>query len=134
MAIIFYGSTDVLSASQTSRFIGPFLRWFKPDISDQTIREIQMGIRKTGHVSEYAVLALLVLWALRKSAEQPGPWSPRHARLALLIAALYAMSDEIHQSFVPSRQGSIWDVALDSAGAAAGLILCWWIGRKLKKW
>ena len=54
--------------------------------------------------------------------------------LALALAALYAASDEIHQTFVPSRQGSVWDVLLDTAGAAFGLLCLWTIGRLRKRW
>src|ERR1043165_4687728 len=80
MIFIFVGSTDLLSAEHTSRFIGPFLRWFSPDISDATIGSIQLIVRKCGHLTEYAILAALLCRALRQST----------AWIAFLIAALYA--------------------------------------------
>lgn len=126
MALIFWGSTDLLSHRQTSRFIGPFLRWFKPDITDESIQTVQSFVRKTGHVTEFAILAILVSRALRSGAKNaPARWNWRVATLAFVITALYAVSDEIHQAFVPTRQGSPLDVLIDSCGAAAGLALMW---------
>jgi VanZ family protein len=109
MIFIFLGSTDLLSAEHTSRFIGPFLRWFAPDISDATIGSVQLFVRKCGHLTEYAILAALLYRALRR----PAP--------AGLIAASYAALDEFHQSFVSSRTASGWDIVIDCLGAAAGL-------------
>jgi VanZ family protein len=113
MIFIFVGSTDLLSAAHTSRFIGPFFRWFSPDMSDATISSIQLVVRKCGHLAEYAILAVLLCRAWRRSA----PWS------AFVIATLYATLDEFHQSFVTARTGSPWDVVIDCLGAALGLLL-----------
>src|ERR1700745_3342736 len=65
MVLIFLGSTDVLSAEHTSRFLVPFLRWLDPPISLAALAEIQFGIRKLGHFTEYAILAALLCRALR---------------------------------------------------------------------
>src|SRR5207244_9407479 len=65
MAIIFLGSTDMLSAEHTSRFLVPFLRWIDPQISLAALNAIQLGIRKLGHLTEYAILAMLLCRALR---------------------------------------------------------------------
>src|SRR5262245_55363881 len=64
MSLIFGMSTDLGSARHTSRFLRPILRWFNPNVSDETIRNIQLGIRKTAHVTEYAVLSFLI-WRAR---------------------------------------------------------------------
>ena len=116
MLFIFIGSTDLMSAEHTSRFIGPFLRWFSPDISDAAIASVQLVVRKCAHLTEYAILAALLLRALRQHLLAS-------RSLAFLLAALYAVLDEFHQSFVPSRTGSIWDVAIDIAGAIVGLVI-----------
>ncbi len=131
MAFIFSASTDVLSAPRTSRIIGPILRWFKPDLSNATIYRVQYGVRKTGHVTEYAVLAMLLWRALRQPKTNESPfWRWSAAGVALVVAALYAGSDEWHQSLVPSRDGRVGDVLLDTCGAAAGLGLLWAYGRR----
>ena len=136
MIFIFIGSTSVLSAQHTSRIIVPFLRWINPRISEDTLRLVQTTIRKSGHVSEYAVLALLVLWARRAGQKKIGGgqgWIWRDAAFALVVTAAYAATDELHQSFVPSREGSLWDVLIDSAGACAGLFLLWFLCRWRKR-
>ena len=114
----------MLSSNRTSRFIGPILRWIKPDVSDSTIRTVQLFARKGAHVTEYAILALLLYRAIRRSLHRsPDMWCRRCAAWAWGTAFLYAASDEWHQSFVPSRGGSIHDVLIDACGAAMGLLL-----------
>ena len=135
MALIFGGSTSALSAQRTSRVIGPFLRWLNPSVTDDTIRAVQFCVRKTGHVSVYAVLAWLFWRARRKPVPaNPRPWCWREAGIAVAFAALFAMTDEWHQSFVPSRDGSVWDVLLDTAGATLGMVLLWRAGLRRGWW
>jgi VanZ family protein len=73
-----------------------------------------------GHFTVYAVLA--VLW------ERALAWAGvrRAERWAFIIAVIYGLSDEFHQSFVPGRSSDLFDVATDAAGAAFGL---WLAGR-----
>ena len=135
MILIFSGSTDVLSAHRTSRFIGPFLRWLKPDISDQAVGRVQLVVRKTGHPSEFAILAVLFWYAWRKPLQnEQRPWRWSEAAAALALAGLYAASDEIHQAFVPSRQAQVSDALIDITGAALGLLFLWRFGRWRKLW
>ena len=129
MAIIFLGSTDMLSAEHTSRFLVPFLRWFDPQISLAALNAIQLGIRKLGHLTEYAILAMLFWRALRGGIR----WQMKMSLLflvAVLASAIFAASDEFHQSFVPSRTGSPNDVMIDICGALAGLAICWAFARR----
>ena len=119
MIFVFIGSTDLMSAEHTSRFIGPFLRWVAPDISTATVESIQLLVRKCAHLAEYAILAALFYRALRHG--QDNFW--RAATLAFVAATFYASLDEFHQSFVPSRTGTAWDVGIDSLGAVAGLVI-----------
>jgi len=116
MVFIFIGSTDLLSAAHTSRFIGPFLRWFALDVSDATVAAIQLVVRKLAHLTEYAVLAVLLCRAFRL-------YRARIFASVFIVAALYAALDEFHQSFVASRTASPWDVLVDCLGALAGLAL-----------
>jgi VanZ family protein len=135
MAVIFGASTDLMSTQHTSRFTEPLLRWIKPDISDEAIRRAQFTVRKTAHAVEYAILAALVWRARRKSGgDTPRPWLWAEAKFAVLFSACYAALDELHQHFVPSRQGSIGDVLLDTFGAVLGVLLIWQVGRRLKRW
>src|SRR5713101_108586 len=130
MGVIFSASTEALSARHTSRIIGPILRWFKPDISDETIWRVQFVIRKGGHLTEYAVLAPLFWNAWRKPVRKDArPWRWSEAAVALAFSAAYATTDELHQAFVPGRQAQVGDVLIDAAGAALGLVLLGFIGR-----
>ena len=135
MLVIFTASGDRMSFDHSSRIIGPFLHWLLPHLSDAAVHAVIVIVRKGAHVTEYAVLALLLWHALRKPPEPNTPaWRWSQAGLALALAALYAAGDEIHQTFVPSRQGSVWDVLLDTTGAAIGLLCLWAIGRLRKRW
>jgi VanZ family protein len=121
MIFIFMGSTDLLSAEHTSRFIGPFLRWFVPDLSDATIASIQLVVRKGAHLTEYAILAVLLYRALHQDHRRIG----KAFIVCFLIAAGYAALDELHQAFVASRTGSPWDVMIDCIGALLGVVIYW---------
>jgi VanZ family protein len=135
MSLIFGFSTDVGSSHRTSRIIGPVLRWLIPDISDEAVERVQMAARKGGHLTEYAILAGLAWRALRQPRKgDTRPWNTRHALAALLIAILFAATDEWHQSTVPTRHGQISDVILDALGATAGLAVIGLGGRILKRW
>ena len=123
IALIFIGSSDLMSAEHTSRIIGPILRWFNPNISVETIARVQFFVRKAGHLTEYAILAALFWRALRRGAS----WKTKMSILFLAIwfgCAIFAATDEFHQSFVPSRTVSPIDVMIDVAGALIGLTIC----------
>lgn len=90
-------------------------------------------IRKGGHLTEYAVLSTLCWRAVHQPFRGDArDWSWRDAGIAMMMAALYAASDEFHQAFIPSRTASPWDALLDTCGAAAGLMLVWGIRRLVK--
>src|ERR1041385_5177162 len=65
LGVIFVGSTNVMSAEHTSRYIVPFLLWLKPGMSPKAIWTILVVVRKSAHVIEYTVLSLLLWRALR---------------------------------------------------------------------
>jgi VanZ family protein len=92
-------------------------------------------VRKLAHFTEYAVLAVLVWRAFRQPRRNdPRPWIARHARLTVLVVALYAASDEWHQLYVPTRQASVVDVIIDTFGGTMGIVSVWVMGRWRRKW
>jgi len=107
-----------------------------PHISEQALYNAIFAVRKCAHLTEYAILALLIWRALRKplGGGPPRPWLWAHARLTLLIVLLYAATDEFHQVFVPSRQGTVEDVLIDTCGAALALAGLWTAGRGRGRW
>jgi VanZ family protein len=124
MGFIFVMSTDLGSATHTSRIVEPLILLIKPNASPEELDLGHLLVRKCAHLSEYAVLALLILRAIKRSAHTtPEAWSWQRAGVALLIAAAYAATDEWHQSFVPSRTADLTDVLIDSSGAMMGLTL-----------
>lgn len=124
MVFIFIGSTDLLSSGRTSRIIRPLLRWFNPNISESAVQHVEYLVRKTAHLSEYAILSLL-LWRACNAGHELRKWNRRRAVMVLGIAFVYAVTDEAHQASIPSRYSSAVDVMIDSAGAALGLGFIW---------
>lgn len=120
--VIFIGSTSVLSAEHTSRYAVPFLVWLKPGMSPTTMWTIVVIARKCAHVSEYAVLALL-LWRALRSVPALRTKTLMVFGAALVGCSVFAASDEFHQTFVKSRTPSVRDVFLDVAGALLGLLI-----------
>jgi VanZ family protein len=125
MCFIFAGSTDLMSAEHTSRFLVPFLLWLDPHMSFKTIMLVQLIVRKGGHLTEYAILAALLWRVLRHhwSLLRQSFWRP--AMVALVVAMIFATTDEFHQSFFPSRGATAHDVMIDIGGAIVGLLICW---------
>ena len=135
MALIFSASSDSHSYEHSSRLIAPLLHWLFPQMPQTRVDAIVYFARKCAHLTEYAVLALLLWRALRKPIKNdPRPWSWREARLALWLVAFYAASDEFHQLFVSNRDAAVHDVLIDTAGGAAGLLALWAVGRWRKRW
>jgi VanZ like family len=71
-------------------------------------------LRKVAHAGEFAVLGALLLRALGRA------WP------AVAAGVLYAVSDELHQSFVEGRHGSPVDVAIDAVGVTVGVFAWRW--------
>lgn len=121
MTIIFLGSTDALSASNSGLAVKSFLLWLFPHISEQQIANTHFFVRKAAHFTEYAILALLAARAFSASAHER--LRRRWFAVALLLIVLYAFSDEFHQSFVSSRTASVYDSFIDISGGVAALVL-----------
>jgi len=83
---------------------------------------VNFVMRKLAHFGEYAVLTGLLWWALR--VHRQGPLQA--GLLAVLIAALYACSDEWHQTWVSGRYGTFRDVGIDTLGIIGSYALVQW--------
>ncbi len=127
LLLMFIGSTELLSAEHTSRFLTPFLRWLYPDISQRAIATVHFVVRKAAHVTEYAILTSVLWRALRISLA--GKSRALIAAIACVGPALFAASDEFHQSFMPSRTASPNDVLVDCVGVLLAAALCWTVTR-----
>jgi VanZ family protein len=121
ISVIAVESTEFFGADHTS---GP-LRWlfehlFGP-VSNHRWEHLHHLLRKTGHFIGYGLVALTWLRAWWMTLPRIGFF--KDALLALLGTALVASSDEFHQSFLPNRTSSAWDVLLDCCGAVVMQLL-----------
>lgn len=121
VGVIFFASTGTMAASNTSRVVRPLLLWLIPDITEESLLLAHMTVRKGAHLAEYSVLALLAARAFLTSSKIF--LRARWLLSSLALAAAVALLDEYHQSFLPSRAGTIYDSMIDIAGAATALLL-----------
>ena len=116
---IFFFSTDPFSKNETSKIIVPVLVFLFPTISHEQTDFWHLAIRKSGHVTEYAVLAIL---AYRCFNSEHISLSDSRVR-TILFVVLAALMDEWHQSFTAFRGASIFDVGYDCLGGVWALVL-----------
>ena len=123
LGFISFASSGSFAASNTSRIIGPLVLWLFPNTSPETLLVIHMITRKVAHLTEYAILGFLAARAFRGS---PRPsLRSRWFIVSLVLIMAYALLDEYHQSFVPSRTASIYDSLIDMTGGLTALIIVW---------
>jgi VanZ family protein len=106
-------STSLFTSENTSHVIIPVLHWLFPRVEMATLELIHHYTRKTGHLTEYFILSLLLFRAIRAGR--------KGMRLGWALAAIgvvfgYAALDEFHQSFVPGRTPAFSDVIIDTCG------------------
>jgi VanZ family protein len=130
-ALIFIGSTDVLSVANTGGVITRALLWLFPNLSEGTLKLLHFLSRKSGHLTEYAIFAWLTARAFRTSSREL--LRNRWFWASLLLVVVYALSDEFHQSFYPSRTASIYDSMIDSFGGFVALLIVWLRGKTRKR-
>ena len=116
---VLFASSGSFSASNTSRIIRPLLVWLFPDISEAALVQAHFLVRKAAHFTEYALLALLAARAFRTSRRVA--LARRWWLASSALVACVALADEYHQSFVPTRTGTVYDSLLDMAGGGAAL-------------
>jgi VanZ family protein len=88
-------------------------------------------VKKSGHLTEYAVLMVLWLHAVTN-----GPIGPRHVVFGLVFVFLYGLSDEYHQTFTANRTPLFTDVLIDTVGGVLGWLV-WCFARRhgwLRRW
>jgi VanZ family protein len=129
LVFIAFASSVEFSAENTSRIIRPLLLWLFPNISEARITFIHFLTRKTAHFTEFAVLGLLSARAFSVSSQ----YMLRRMWFfaGLLLVVVWALLDEFHQSFVPSRTSSLYDSLIDIAGGLTALIGYAYMRRRL---
>ncbi len=134
MLLIFLASADADSGFRGSRILAPLVRWFVPDITPFALEKTVLLARKGVHFVAFGILAALVFRALSPQSTG-GALAAATAWKAWGITTVYAVSDEIHQTFVPSRTGSPWDVVIDAIGAGFAVVALrtwcrWRVGKR----
>ena len=94
----------------------------------EIVEKIHIPFRKIAHGIEYAVLCILLLFALKTININ----NNKIYILALIISILYSISDEVHQLFISGRSGELRDVLIDTAGSTIGLFI-FILGEKIIK-
>ena len=117
--VIFSLSTGGFGPSFTEPLLAGALGLFHLTISKAGFEVFHFCVRKAAHLAEYAVFAALLC---ASSKEPQFPWRPRRVLGCFLIAVVYSLTDEYHQSFVPGRNASLTDCGIDAIGAALGIL------------
>jgi VanZ family protein len=114
-----------VSASRLASAWVPVLLWAGLIFALSSIPSLGTGLgtwdlvlRKLAHASEFAVLGFLLARAVGRPL------------LAILLGVAYAVTDELHQQFVPGRQGAVYDVAIDAVGVLVGVCLALRMARR----
>lgn len=134
-----YSAKSAVVSTQESTAVGTLIgRLLVPGFSGWDTQKqsafaykVDHPVRKTAHAAEYAVLGLLLAGSYVDCRKKRGytisiPW---------MIGTAYAVSDELHQFFVPGRSCQVTDMMLDSCGVALGVLvgrLLW--ARRNKAW
>ena len=141
MIMIFcFSAQQAEESDETSGFfVSLILKILVPDFDslDSEARselehKLSFAVRKTAHITEYAALGFALLLHVLTLQHNKKIRFPRFS--AFLVGSLYALSDEVHQIFIPGRSGEGKDVLLDSIGVLLGvLILSWFQSLRAKK-
>ncbi len=123
---LFSAETGDESAATSGRFTTLVANALLDEDATEEVRtamtaRVSFIVRKGAHFSIYALLGACTCFAM-----QFQPVMPRwRYGIAFVVSALYAATDEWHQSFVPGRSGNMRDVLIDASGVLFGLFLFW---------
>ena len=88
------------------------------EVQEKVVEDLQFITRKSAHFIAYMILGILaILLFLQYENINKKP------QLAFLLCVVYAISDEVHQLFVPGRSGQVSDVIIDSSGSFVGIVV-----------
>jgi len=119
---VFSGQQGTESGNTSRRFtiiIIEIIMGKNLEINDPFVEGIQLFIRKLAHFTIYAIGGFLIMnyaYEIDKTQKQKILYS-------IAFGGSYAITDEIHQFFVPGRSGNVFDVAIDTAGVLTGIFV-----------
>lgn len=131
--------TGQISVNTSGSLIGTICNVLVPNFEElpeaeqaNIISSFSLPVRKAAHFTEYFVLAILSNLAIMQSGKDIKV-TVFTVSISFAIGVLYAVTDEIHQLFVPGRAGAVTDVLIDSAGVLCGCMLFVYLYKLLKK-
>lgn len=122
MLVVFYFSSEnaTKSAGTSGEIIETIIEIFAKEISkeekQEIIEKLQPIIRKCAHLTLYAVGGILIFLFIN-TYKMP---LKNKIIYAIIIGGIYAITDEIHQAFVPGRGPGVLDVLIDTVGVTIG--------------
>jgi len=119
-AIIIQATGRTFDAPHTSGWLAAILSAIGLRLSTSSIAIANYVIRKSAHLTEYAILTALSFRAVREGRRG---FTLRWALVVLAITVCVASTDEFLQSFTPTRTSSVWDVLLDTCGGTIALLV-----------
>jgi VanZ family protein len=135
MGLIFYmssqqgGESSGLSNKIVSKLFSLFPFLGDPhDEEAEIFLTFSLIVRKTAHFTEYLILAVLAFFFISSYYVSMGAYL-----FSWAFATIYAITDEIHQHFIPGRVAAPLDVCVDSAGALFGVYLVFLVMRARKR-
>ena len=128
-ATIFYFSNQVAKNSSqqsstvveiVSNIVPSIKKMSEPEKTNLKANVLTPIVRKTAHFTIYSMLGIWVINFINTFERLK---ISKRVIISLLFCALYAITDEIHQTFISGRSGEIRDVLIDSLGALTGILL-----------
>lgn len=127
LAMIFYfSSQDGTKSHKVSSELLQYLKFLVVLIPERiqrylsgAYRNMEFILRKAAHFTEYFILSFVFYRAMVIS----GVRVKKSMIVTLVFCFLYAVSDEVHQVFVPGRAFAVGDIIIDTLGAALGIIV-----------
>lgn len=113
--MIFIFVMSSFNANESSNQSGMIVSFISSIFNISDTKLLSLIIRKGAHFTEYFILGILSINYFIKYK--------KNIKYSYLMCIIYAISDEIHQLFVPGRSCQITDIFIDSLGAVIGIIL-----------
>lgn len=123
LALIFYfsnqkGSTSLSSSNYVIDLLDRFFSFFNANLDIKSLESISFLVRKSAHMFLYFILYFLTYYTMYQFDIK------KRKYLSLLVCFFYAVSDEVHQLFIPKRSFGLIDILIDTSGAIlASLII-----------
>jgi VanZ family protein len=107
-----------ISSIQSNVFVDLLRKMLSPFFSPGNADTYSFIVRKTAHFTEYFILGLLLFKGLSNTKKLKKAFA-----ISFMIGFIYAVSDEIHQYFIPGRAMKLFDVFIDSLGIFTGVCI-----------